>query len=80
MGSVQARVLVDEEEFNQLDEIPPFATAVVPHFSPIEETPNIRRDHNEGIHVKKARKTVNLNFSVKFVILMTILKFRFQVI
>ena len=58
--------VVDEEEFNQLDEIPPFSTTIVPRLSSTEKTPYLCSDHNEGIHVKKAKfeflVSSNLNF------------------
>ena len=43
---------VDEEEFNQLDEIPPFATCEIPHLNANNKTPYLRTDHNEKIRVR----------------------------
>ena len=38
---------VDEEEFNQFDEIPPFATCELPRLNANDKTPYLRTDHNE---------------------------------
>ena len=43
---------VDEEEFNQFDEIPPFATCELPRLNANDKTPYLRTNHNEKIHVK----------------------------
>ena len=38
---------VDEEEFNQFDEIPPFATCELPRLNANDKTPYLRTDHNK---------------------------------
>jgi len=43
---------VDEEEFNQFDEIPPFATCDLPHLNANDKTLYLRTDHNEKIRVR----------------------------
>ena len=43
---------VDEEEFNQFDEIPPFATCELPRRNANDKTPYLRTDHNEKIYVR----------------------------
>jgi len=43
---------VDEEEFNQFDEIPPFATCELPRLNANDKTPYLRTDHNEKIRVR----------------------------
>ena len=42
---------VDEEEFNQFDEIPPFATCELPRLNANDKTPYLWTDHNEKIRV-----------------------------
>ena len=44
--------VVDEEEFNQFDEIPPFATCDLPRLNANDKTPYLRTDHNEKIRVR----------------------------
>ena len=41
-----------DEEFNQFDEIPPFATCELPHLNVNDKTPYLRTDHNENIRVR----------------------------
>ena len=43
---------VDEEEFNQFDEIPPFATCELSRLTANDKTPYLRTDHNEKIYVR----------------------------
>ena len=43
---------VDEEEFNQFDEIPPFATCELPRLNANDKTPYLRTNHNEKIRVR----------------------------
>ena len=43
---------VDDEEFNQFDEIPPFATCELPRLTANDKTPYLRIDHNEKIRVR----------------------------
>jgi hypothetical protein len=40
------------EEFNQFDEIPPFATCELPRLNANDKTPYLRTDHNEKIRVR----------------------------
>jgi hypothetical protein len=47
---------IDEEEFNQFDEIPPFITSMIkPRISSANEAPYLRNDHHEK--VKNFKKT-----------------------
>ena len=48
---------VDEDEFDQFDEIPPFATTMIkPRIPSTNETPYFRNDHQEKVkNVKKPR-------------------------
>ena len=48
--------VVEEEEYNQFDEIPSFDMPYVPRLLVDEKTPYLRRDHRETIKVHKARK------------------------
>ena len=41
-----------DEEFNQFDEIPPFATCDLPRLNANDKTPYLRTDHNEKIRVR----------------------------
>ena len=41
-----------DEEFNQFDEIPPFATCELPRLNANDKTPYLRTDHNEKIRVR----------------------------
>ena len=43
---------VDEEEYNQFDEIPTFATCELPCLNANDKTPYLRTVHNEKIHVR----------------------------
>ena len=43
---------VDGEEFNQFDEIPPFATCELPRLTVNDKTLYLRTDHNEKIRVR----------------------------
>jgi len=43
---------VDDEKFNQFDEIPPFATCELPCLTANEKTPYLQTDHNEKIRVR----------------------------
>jgi hypothetical protein len=49
---------VDEEEFDQFDEIPPFATSMIkPRIPSANETPYLRNDHKEKVkNFKKPRE------------------------
>ena len=44
--------VVDKEEFNQFDEIPPFATCELPCLNANDKTPYLQTDHNEKIRVR----------------------------
>jgi hypothetical protein len=45
---------VDEEEFDQFDEIPPFITSMIkPRISSANETPYWRNDHHEKVKNSK---------------------------
>ena len=44
--------VMDEEEFNQFDEIPPFGTFIIPKIHPSELTPYLRNDHTDRIRVR----------------------------
>ena len=48
---------VDEEEFDQFDEIPPFATSMIkPRIPSANEAPYMRNDHHEKVkNFKKPR-------------------------
>ena len=43
---------VDEEEFNQFDEIPPSATCELPRLNANDKTPYLQIDHNDKIRVR----------------------------
>ena len=49
---VRVQNIVDVEEFNQFDEIPPFTTCKLPRLTAKEKTPYLCIDHNEKIHVR----------------------------
>ena len=42
----------DDEEFNQFDEIPPFATCELPRLNANDKTPYLRTYHSEKIRVR----------------------------
>ena len=44
--------VVDEEEFNKFDGIPPFATCELPRLNSNDKTPYLRTNHNKKIHVR----------------------------
>jgi hypothetical protein len=45
---------VDEEEFDQFDEIPPFITSMIkPRIPSANETPYLRNDHHEKVKNSK---------------------------
>jgi len=43
---------VDEEEFNQFDGIPPFATCELPRLTAKDKTPFLHTDDNKKIRVR----------------------------
>jgi hypothetical protein len=49
-------VVVEEEEYNQFDEIPSFDTSYKPQLFRTNKTPYLRSDHSEKIHIQKSRK------------------------
>jgi hypothetical protein len=48
--------VVEEEEYNQFDEIPSFDTSYKPQLFGTNKTPYLRSDHSERIHIQKSRK------------------------
>jgi hypothetical protein len=43
--------VVEEEEYNQIDEIPSFDTSHKPQLLGPNKTPYLRSDHSEKIHI-----------------------------
>jgi hypothetical protein len=48
--------VVEEEKYNQFDEIPSFDTSYKPQLLGTNKTPYLRSDHSEKIHIQKSRK------------------------
>jgi hypothetical protein len=48
--------VVEEEEYNQFDEIPSFDTSYKPQLFETNKTPYLRSGHSEKIHIRKSRK------------------------
>jgi hypothetical protein len=48
--------VVEEEEHNQLDEIPFFDTSYKPRLLDTNKTPYLGNDHSAKIHIQKSRK------------------------
>ncbi|XP_023756442.3 uncharacterized protein LOC111904991 [Lactuca sativa] len=48
--------VVDEEEYNQFDELPPFSIGIPSTDVDIDDTAYLRSDHNEGLWIAKKRK------------------------
>jgi hypothetical protein len=48
--------VVEEEEYNQFDEIPSFDTSYKPQLFGTNKTLYLRSDHSEKIHIQKSRK------------------------
>jgi hypothetical protein len=48
--------VVEEEEYNQFDEILSFDTSYKPQLLGTNKTPYLRSDHSEKIHIRKSRK------------------------
>jgi hypothetical protein len=48
--------VVEEEEYNQFDEIPSFKTSYKPQLLGTNKTPYLRSDHSKKIHIQKSRK------------------------
>jgi hypothetical protein len=53
---VGAENVVEEEEYNQFDEIPSFDTSYKPQLLGTNKTPYLRSDHSEKIYKQKSRK------------------------
>jgi hypothetical protein len=50
--------VIDEEEFDQFDEIPPFITSMIkPRIPSANEAPYLRNDHHEKVENFKTTKT-----------------------
>jgi hypothetical protein len=49
-------VVVEEEEYNQFDEIPSFDTSYKPQLLETNKRSYLRSDHSEKIHIQKSRK------------------------
>ena len=54
--------VVEEEEYNQFDEIPSFDMPYRPQLLANDKTPYLRSDHQETINVRKARKKASLMY------------------
>jgi hypothetical protein len=51
---IRVENVVDEEEFDQSDEIPPFVTSMIkPRISSTNETPYLSNDHHEKVKNSK---------------------------
>jgi hypothetical protein len=48
--------IVEEEEYNQFDEIPFFDTSYMPRLLATDKTPYLRTDHHEKIYIHKSKK------------------------
>jgi hypothetical protein len=48
--------VVEEEEYNQFDEIPSFDTSYKTQLFGTNKTPYLRSDYSEKIHIQKSRK------------------------
>ncbi|GJR29560.1 hypothetical protein Tco_1105792 [Tanacetum coccineum] len=46
--------VVDEDEYDKYDELPPFSTGIAPLDSVLDNTTYIRSDHNEGLLMDEA--------------------------
>jgi hypothetical protein len=53
---VRVENVVEEEEYNQFDEIPSFDTSYKPRLLGTNKTLYLRSDHSEKIHIQKSRK------------------------
>ena len=47
---------MEEEEYNQFNEVPAFDTSIIPVILESEKTPYLRSSHEEGVNVTKAKK------------------------
>jgi hypothetical protein len=48
--------VVEEEEYNQFDEIPSVDTSYKPQLFGFNKTPYLRSNHSEKIHIQKSKK------------------------
>jgi hypothetical protein len=48
--------VVEEDEYNQFDEIPSFDTSYKPQLLGTNKTLYLRSDHSDKIHIQKSRK------------------------
>jgi hypothetical protein len=48
--------VVEEEEYNQFDEIPSFDISYKPQLFGTNKTRYLQSDHSEKIHIQKSRK------------------------
>jgi hypothetical protein len=53
---VRVENVVEEEEYNQFDEITSFHTSYKHRLLGTNKTPYLRSDHSEKIHIQKSRK------------------------
>jgi hypothetical protein len=53
---VGVKKVVEEEEYNQFDEIPSFDTVYKPQLLGTNKTLYLQSDHSEKIHIQKSRK------------------------
>jgi hypothetical protein len=53
---VRVENVVEEEEYNQFDEIASFHTSYKHRLLGTNKTPYLRSDHSEKIHIQKSRK------------------------
>ena len=51
--------VVDEEDFDHFDEIPPFSSGV--ENIPVDEVPVVRTDHDEGIWIERHKRKKKKN-------------------
>jgi hypothetical protein len=58
--------VVEEEEYNQFDEIPSFDTSYKPQLFGTNKTPYLRSDHSEKIHIQKSMKEKASLISAEF--------------
>jgi hypothetical protein len=54
--------VVEEEEYNQFDEISFFDTSYKPQLLGTNKTPYLRSNHSEKIHIHKSRKKIKPYF------------------
>jgi hypothetical protein len=54
--------VVEEEEYNQFDEIPSFDTSCKSQLFVTNKTPYLRSNYSEKIHIQKSRKKSKPDF------------------